>query len=58
MDTITLDPDEEVTEKVSFLLHQSFFLEREFRPMMLLLAHSLPFIYSGCGSGPLSHWED
>lgn len=31
---------------------------REFRQMMLLLANSLHLIYSGCGSGPLSHWKD
>lgn len=38
-------------------LRTFFYFFREFR-QMLLLAHSLPLIYLGCGSGPLSHWED
>lgn len=49
MDTITLDPDEEVKHSV---------FERVDRWMLLALIHCLLIIYLGCGSGPLSHWED
>lgn len=49
MDTITLDPDEEVKHSV---------FQRVDRWMLLALWFIVLIIYLGCGSGPLSHWED